>query len=150
MKRPTKGVATSFKHEHPEWADLAYEVLYRRDQHAEFDLQYVVAQALLVAYTMGLEGKFPPRPAHLPPRRHEPPPPDPEIDAIAREMMMLAWSPLAGTPKPDGHFQWALAKYMEREQRKAAKQAPKKPVVVARRQAPAPAPSKPVVVVRRR
>lgn len=147
--RPTNGIrAVQFKNEHPEWADLAYELLFARDKRdatAPYDLQYAVMQGLMVAYMMGLEGKYPPRPKHLDPRRRPEPPADPEIDEIFKEMQLLAWSPLSGVPEPEGRMKWAIKRFF------ASKNPPppsRARPVLARHAAPAPAPA-PVVVRRR-
>jgi hypothetical protein len=133
--------ATRFSVDHPEWCDLAYEVLFRRDAKEPYDLQYAVAQALMLAWKMGQEGKEPPRPKGMEARRREAPEPDPEAEEIFAEMRMLAWSPLAGTEKPEGHFKWAIKRHFEQ---KAARVAPK---TVSRRSA---APSAPTVIRRSR
>lgn len=146
--RPTNGVrAVVFKNDHPEWADLAYEVLFKYDSSQPYDLQYAVMQAMMVAYTMGLEGKYPPRPKGMDPRRREEPAPDPEMDAIFAEMRMLAWSPLSGVPEPEGRMKWAIKRYL------AAKNPPPPSTAKPRGRGPiAPAVASPAapLVVRRR
>lgn len=151
--RPTPhSRAAAFKYAHPEWADLAYEVLYRRGQHGAPDLQYVVAQAMMAAFEMGQRGMQPPRPKNMEPRKYDEPAPDPEVDAIYQELRMLAWSPLAGTPRPEGYVRWSMSRYFAQKEAQAAPPPPPAPVLVSRRrpmpsaQEPAPAP----VVIRRR
>lgn len=117
--------AVSFKHENPEWADLAYEVLFRRDAKEPYDLQYAVAQALRLAWEMGRDGRSPPAAIRGQPRKMPPTWPDPVIDEVAGELAMLAWSPLAGTPQPPGYIRWFTDR--DAEQRKARKVVVHKP-----------------------
>jgi hypothetical protein len=100
--------AATFKDRYPEWADMAYEVLFRYRGKEPYDIQYAVAQALMVAYAMGAAGRKPPRVHGREYRRYEVPPPDPELDEIFAEMRQLAWSPLAGTDPPEGRLKWVL------------------------------------------
>lgn len=123
VNRKNNGVlGTSFLNRNPEWADLAYEALFKRDtkslgEGGHYGLQHAVAEAMKVAYEMGRAGRKPPWPANRDPRRHEPPPPDPDTEQIANEMRFLAWSPLAGTDQPDGHMKWKLSRiFAEREE----------------------------------
>lgn len=132
----------TFRNEHPEWSDLAYQVLFQKED-AQIDLQYAVAQAMKLAWEMGRSGKAPPRPVNKEARRREEPPADPEVDEIYRSLSLLAWSPLAGTERPEGHAQWIMAKRLAEVQARATP----RPSVVPRRQV---APPKPRIVVRRR
>lgn len=150
--RPAPGVrAVSFKSDHPEWADLAYQVLFKYDSAQPYDLQYAVMQGMMAAYMMGLEGKYPPRPKTLDPRRRPEPEPDPEIDAIFAEMRMLAWSPLSGTEEPEGRMKWAIQRYFALKnpppKSTAAPRGRPRPVAIV---APDPEPTPAPVVVRRR
>lgn len=78
----------SFINQHPEWAELSYEVLFRR---GEQNLQYVVMQAMMLAYQMGKEGRSPPRPKRMDPRVFPEPAADPEVDKIYEGLKALAW-----------------------------------------------------------
>lgn len=127
--------AVSFKHDHPEWAELAYEVLFRRDAKEPYDLQYAVAQALHLAWRMGREGRTPPLPRGAEPRKHPPKPQDAEVDEIAHELRMLAWGPMAGVPAPEGHMRWAMDRIV----------AQRKPKMVRRTAAPTPTPRRRVL-----
>lgn len=144
--RPSSGVrAVTFKNDHPEWADLAYQVLFKYDSSQPYDLQYAVMQGMMAAYMMGLEGKYPPRPKTLDPRRRPEPEPDPEMDEIFAEMRLLAWSPLSGVPEPEGRMKWAIKRYL------AAKNPPPPSTAKPRGRPVAVPPPAPVpVVVRRR
>lgn len=55
---------------------------------------------------------------------------DPEVNAILRNLTMIAWSPLAGTSMPAGYYAW------RREQQEAkalaARPAPVKPKITRR------------------
>lgn len=106
---------TAFLNAHPEWADLAYQTLFCQGESGQRDVQYNVAQALMAAFEMGQRGFYPPRPKHLDPRLSTEPEPDPEMDAVYEEIRHLAWSPMAGTPKPEGHVIWAMNRYLERK-----------------------------------
>ena len=94
---------------------MAYQALHSADASRQ-NLQYVVAQAMMAAWKMGREGKAPPRPAYMEPRRRPEPEPDPEIDAIYQEMLMLSWSPLSGQPRPEGHVKWSMQRHAQRRQ----------------------------------
>lgn len=131
IKHRTNGVlGTQFLNNNPDWADMAYEVLFRRDRKGEKEgywLQHAVAEALKVAYEMGKAGRKPPWPSNRDPRKYEPPPADPETEQIANELRLLAWTPLAGTPQPEGHMKWKMEKIFADRER--AKPAPGKVVV---------------------
>lgn len=144
--RPTNGVrSVTYKNDHPEWADMAYQVLFKKGALEPYDLQYAVMQAMMAAYMMGLEGKYPPRPKSMDPRRRPEPEPDPEMDEIFAEMRMLAWSPLSGVPEPEGRMKWAIKRYL------AAKNPPPPSTAKPRgRPVAAPPPAPVPVVVRRR
>lgn len=137
--------ATEFKNLHPEWADMAYEVLFRHSTSQPYDIQYAVAQALMAAFEMGQTGRYPPRPEHMGTRRFVEPPPDETVDAIYAEIKMLAWSPLTGHPRPDGHVKWSMQRHF-RAQQASQEQATAPPVI--RRRAVAP-PAEPPKVIRR-
>ena len=123
---------------------MAAEALFRRTHAPGEPLQYVVAQALMAAFAMGQQGRYPPKPAGQEPRRMDEPDPDPEFEAIFREMVQRAWSPLAGTPAPPGRVQWAMAR---RREAAAPPAPPPRPQFIRRAATPAPAPT---LVVRRR
>lgn len=116
--------SATFKDLYPEWADMAAEVLFRRDAMEPYDLQYAVAQALMVAYEMGQQGRNPPKVQGRETRRYEVPPPDPDLDEILAELRHMAWSPLSGVTAPEGHYGWVVRR------REARASAPKNPVSV--------------------
>lgn len=122
---------------------MAYEVLFAQ-KSGNVDPQYAVAQALMAAFEMGQRGFYPPRPKHLEARRHEEPSPDPEMDTVYQEIRMLSWSPLQGTPRPEGHVKWSMKRHFEK---RAAEAAPPPGRVIVRQR---PTPATPTVTVIRR
>lgn len=112
LVRAARGV--SFQTANPEWADMAYEVLFRKEGKDPYDLQYAVAQALKVAWEMGRDGRSPPPPKGMEPRKYQRPAGDPTLDEIAEEMRHLAWSPMAGTEPPEGQLGWEVSRSLQR------------------------------------
>lgn len=127
IMRRTAGFA-AVANTYPEWMELAATVLFRRDSLEDRDglypLQQAIAEALMVAHEMGAKGRTPPLPAGQHPRTYQPKPIDPEMEQIATELRCMAWSPKAGTDRPEGYLQWRL-RAIAKEQ--------KSPVVVVRR-----------------
>ena len=154
VKRPRhNGInETAFLNANPEWADLAYTVLFTREHKPMYGLQHAVAEAMKVAYEMGLNAQKPPWPAHVERRRYEPPPPDPETEQIANEMRLLAWSPLSSSEMPEGWQRWNMTRHLKAKAAKAAAEKSHSALVVVRRrpsQSDTPAEQSAPVLIRR-